>query len=164
MAVYWRWQVLGVSHRAFMSILRLLDRASLWYLRNKRPTWCHLLFYFTSYVLNMFQALIYPSSGACDCSVELPHWSFCSWFDVCWEFRCGWVGVVSVLQAEACNCLCAYWIIQFHDWIRPTKAPQASEFIFHRKKVLLFSKNLWNAVINLLAPELFFFNFSTSCI
>jgi len=98
---------------------------------------------------NMFRTLIYPSSGACDYSVELPHWSYCSWFDVCWsfgvvgldwypccrfrhvsdinisiimslrlfcwittlvvlflvrcvlEFRCGWVGVVSVLQAEA---------------------------------------------------------------
>jgi len=128
---------------------------------------CHLLFYFTSYVLNMFRTLIYPSSGACDYSVKLPHWSYCSWFDVCWrfgvvwlewypccslkhlclslailfhflcaqhvsdinisiirslrlfcwiitlvvlflvrcvwEFRCGWVGVVSVLQASACN-------------------------------------------------------------
>jgi len=42
-------------------------------LKNKRPTWCHLLFYFTSYVLNMFRTLIYPSSGACDCAVELPH-------------------------------------------------------------------------------------------
>jgi len=41
-------------------------------LKNKRPTWCHLLFYFTSYVLNMFRTLIYPSS------------------------------VVSVLQASAC--------------------------------------------------------------
>ena len=111
-------------------------------------------FYFTSYALNMFRTLIYPSSGACDCSVELPLWSYCSWFDVCWsfdvvglewymlqaeaqlqhvsdinisiirsmrlfcwittsvilflvwcvlEFWCGWVGVVSVLQAEACN-------------------------------------------------------------
>ena len=39
----------------------------------KLPTWCHLLFYFTSYVLNMFRALIYPSSGTCDCVVELPH-------------------------------------------------------------------------------------------
>jgi len=29
-------------------------------LKNKRPTWCHLLFYFTSYVLNMFRILIYP--------------------------------------------------------------------------------------------------------
>jgi len=43
-------------------------------LKNKRPTWCHLLFYFTSYVLNMFRTLIYPSSGACDYSVALPHW------------------------------------------------------------------------------------------
>jgi len=29
-------------------ILCLLDRASLWQLKNKRPTWRHLLFYFTS--------------------------------------------------------------------------------------------------------------------
>ena len=55
-------------------------------LKNKRPTWCHLLFHFTSYVLNMFRTLIYPSLGACDYSVELPHWSYCSWFDVCWSF------------------------------------------------------------------------------
>ena len=34
----------------------------------------------------MFRTLIYPSSGACDFSVELPHWSYCSWFDVCWSF------------------------------------------------------------------------------
>ena len=34
----------------------------------------------------MFRTLIYPSSGACDYSVELPHWSYCSWFDVCWRF------------------------------------------------------------------------------
>ena len=69
----------------------------MWLLKNKRPTWCHLLFYFTSYVLNMFRILIYPSSGACDYSVELPYWSYCSWFDVL-EILCGWVGVVS-----ACN-------------------------------------------------------------
>ena len=30
---------------------------------------------FTSYVLNMFRILIYPSSRDCDYSVELPHWS-----------------------------------------------------------------------------------------
>ena len=29
-----------------------------------------LLFYFTSYVLDMFRTLIYPSSGACDYSVD----------------------------------------------------------------------------------------------
>ena len=57
-----------------------------------------MLFYFTSYVLNMFRTLIYPSSGGCDYSVELPHWSYCSWFRCVLEFRCGWVGVLSVLQ------------------------------------------------------------------
>ena len=30
-------------------------------MKNERPTWCHLLFYSTSYVLNMFRTLIYPS-------------------------------------------------------------------------------------------------------
>jgi hypothetical protein len=56
------------------------------YLKNERPTWCHLLFYFTSYVLNMYRTLIYPSSGACDYVVELPHRSSCSQFVVCWRF------------------------------------------------------------------------------
>jgi len=37
-----------------------------------------LAFFFTSYVMNMFRALIYPLSGACDCVLELPYWSFCS--------------------------------------------------------------------------------------
>jgi len=40
-----------------------------------KPTWCHLLFYFTSYVLHMLRTLIYPSSGAYDYSFDLPHWS-----------------------------------------------------------------------------------------
>jgi len=64
-------------------------------LKNKRPTWCHLLFYFTSYVLNMFRTLIYPSSGACDNSA---HWSYCSWFDVCWSF-----GVVGLEWYPCCR-------------------------------------------------------------
>ena len=34
----------------------------------------------------MFRTLIYPSSGACNCAVELPHRSFCSRFVVCWRF------------------------------------------------------------------------------
>ena len=34
----------------------------------------------------MFRTLIYPSSGPCHYSVESPHWSYCSWFDVCWSF------------------------------------------------------------------------------
>jgi len=43
------------------------------YLKTKDQldvTWCY---YFTSYALNMFRTLIYPSSGACDYSVELQH-------------------------------------------------------------------------------------------
>ena len=50
-----------------------------------------LLFYFTSYVLNMFRTLIYLASGDCDYYVELPHWSYCSCFDVFWSF--GLVGL-----------------------------------------------------------------------
>jgi len=45
-------------------------------LKNRLDVTCY--FYFTSYVFNMFRTLIYPSSGACECAVELPHWSYCS--------------------------------------------------------------------------------------
>ena len=37
---------------------------------EQKPTSCHLLFYCTSYRLNMFQALLCPSSGARDCNVD----------------------------------------------------------------------------------------------
>ena len=46
--------------------------------KKKRTTLCFFLFYFTSYVINMFRKLIYPLSGACDYSVELPRLSYCS--------------------------------------------------------------------------------------
>ena len=46
----------------------------------------------------MFRTLIYPLSGACDYSVELPHWSYCSWFDVCWRF-----GVVGLEWYPCCR-------------------------------------------------------------
>ena len=59
---------------------------------------CVAGFYFTSYVFNMFRTLIYPPSGACDYSVELPHWSYCSWFDVCWNF-----GVVGLEWYPCCR-------------------------------------------------------------
>ena len=60
-------------------------------MKNRRPTWCHLLFYFTSYVLNMFQThhqelatiLLNYHIG------PIVHGSMC-------------VGV-SVLQASVCN-------------------------------------------------------------
>jgi len=51
-------------------------------------------FHFTSSMFNMFRTLIYPSSGACDFSIVLPH-SSCVGVSV-WQ-----VGVVSALQAEA---------------------------------------------------------------
>ena len=38
------------------------------------------------------------SSGACDYSVELPHWSYCSWFYVCWSF-----GVVGLEWYPCCR-------------------------------------------------------------
>jgi len=41
---------------------------------------------------------MYPSSGACDYSVELPHRSYCSWFDVCWSF-----GVVGLEWSPCCR-------------------------------------------------------------
>ena len=68
-------------------------------LTKERPTWCHLLFYFTYYVFNMFRTLIYPSSGACDCVDDLPHRSSYSQFVVCWSFGCCSYLVVFVLQA-----------------------------------------------------------------
>ena len=43
-------------------------------------------FYFISSMFNMFRTLIHSFSGACDYSVELPHWLYCSWFDMCWSF------------------------------------------------------------------------------
>ena len=38
------------------------------------------------------------SSRACDYSVELPHWSYCSWLDVCWSF-----GVVRLEWYPCCR-------------------------------------------------------------
>ena len=37
-------------------------------------------------------------SGACDYSVELPQWSYCSWLDVCWSF-----GVVGLQWYPCCR-------------------------------------------------------------
>ena len=77
----------SLSNSSFYSFLPHLSvlqchhliKANHWIkLTNERPTWCHLLFYFTYYVLNMFRTLIYPSSGACDCVDELSHRSSCS--------------------------------------------------------------------------------------
>ena len=60
----------------FFTVWKML-RLFAW-LRNEKPTWCHLLFYFNYCALNMFRTLIYPPSGACDFVEELPHRSSCS--------------------------------------------------------------------------------------
>ena len=105
----WQYPVKQFPVQILKTISSLSDRASLWQLKNKRPTWCHLLFYFTSYVLNMFRTLIYPSSTAC---VELPHWSYCFWFDVCWSF-----GVVGLewLEWYPC-CRLKHWFSLQHGY------------------------------------------------
>ena len=39
-------------------------------------------------------------------SVELPHWSYCSWFDVCWSFGVvglEWYPCCRLKSASACN-------------------------------------------------------------
>jgi len=59
-------------------------------------------FYFTSPMLNMFRTLSRPSSGACDFSIVTPHW-FYVLVSMCVGVSVWLVGVVSVLQAEACN-------------------------------------------------------------
>jgi len=59
-------------------------------------------FYFTSSMLNMFRTLIHQSSGACDFSIVSPHW-LCVLVSMCVGVSVWLVGVVSVLQDEACN-------------------------------------------------------------
>ena len=60
-----------------------------------------LLFHYS--MLNMFRALIHPSSGACDSFVELFHGLYCSG-SMCVEvtLRFGWCGVVSVCRLKQC--------------------------------------------------------------
>ena len=50
-------------------------------------------------MLNMFRTLIYSSWGAYDYSVELPHLFVLFLVRCVLEFRCGWIGVVSVKPA-----------------------------------------------------------------
>ena len=57
-------------------------------------------FYFTSSMLNKFRTLIHPSSGACDFSIVIPHWS-CVLVSMCVGVSVWLFGVVSMWQAEA---------------------------------------------------------------
>jgi len=54
----------------FEDSLRCHSKKTAWLLKNKKPTRCHVLFYCTSYRLNLFRALLCPSSGARDYDVD----------------------------------------------------------------------------------------------
>jgi len=58
-------------------------------------------FYFNSSMLYKFRTLIYPSSGACDFSIVLPH-LLCVLVSMCVGVSVWLVGMVSVWQASAC--------------------------------------------------------------
>ena len=64
-------------------------------------------FYFTSSMVNMFRTLIHPSSGACDFSIVLPHWS-CFLVSMCvgvsvWHDQCG--NTIEKSQAPDDGCI-----------------------------------------------------------
>jgi len=61
----------------------------------------------------MFRTLIYPSSGACDCFVELPHLFFCSRFVVCWRF-----GAAGFEWCPCCRLKLATWLGKFRTSVR----------------------------------------------
>jgi len=58
-----------------------------------------LLFHYL--MLDMFQMLIHPSSGACDLFVVIS-WVILLWFDVCWCYIVVWLWWCGIrMQAEA---------------------------------------------------------------
>ena len=76
----------------------------------KEPTRCHLLFYCTSYRLNMFRALLCPSSGAHDYIqyfLTLVLFTFC----ICWILRCLVCIVVSCLVCIVVVVLCVLLLV-----------------------------------------------------
>ena len=71
-------------------------------------------FFFTSYVLNVFRTLIYPSSGACDCVDELPHRSSCSQFVVCWIFGAAGFRWCSFCRLQPITCILFHFLCAQH--------------------------------------------------
>ena len=65
----------------------------------------------------MFRTLIYPSSGACDCVVDLPHRSSFSQFVVCWRFGkagfgwCSFCRLKHKLYKYCTNCTVGNWTV-----------------------------------------------------
>jgi len=64
LTVHFHWLAKNLNSHIRNSILNLQK------LTNKKPTRCHLLFYCTSYRLNMFWTLLCSSSGARDYNVD----------------------------------------------------------------------------------------------
>jgi len=66
-------------------------------MKNKKPTRCHLLFYYISYRLNMFRALLWPSSGARDYDVDyqIGRFDLGLLYNEC-QVRLGWISVRAV--------------------------------------------------------------------
>ena len=102
------------TSKLFLLILCVLDRASSWYLNKGWPTRWHLLYYI---LLNMFQTLIRPSSGASEyllCCV--------GWLEACWCYVAG-LSVGDVVSESA------YTQIPHHQQTIPlhnTSTPQVS--------------------------------------
>ena len=72
----------------------ILGKQTVLQLKNKKPTKYHLLIYCTSYRLNMVQALLCPSSGARDCTVDYHNGLFV--LGLLWvggQLRLGWSSV-----------------------------------------------------------------------
>jgi len=67
---------------------------------NKRPAWCHLLFLFRFLCAQYVSDINISIIKSLRLFFELPHWSVFLVRCVL-VFRCGWIGVVSVLQASA---------------------------------------------------------------
>jgi len=77
-----------------------MDRASSWYLNKGRPTRWHLLYY-VNLLLNMFQMLIHPSSGACDYLVRCCVGCIVLTWGVlvlCSGIGCWWCGIRAPVQ------------------------------------------------------------------
>jgi len=70
--------------RNINTFLRLLVRASSWYLNKGRPTWWHLIYY-VNLLLNTFQMLTHPSSWPCDYLVRC----CVGWLEACWCYVTG---------------------------------------------------------------------------
>jgi len=64
--IRWRLTFVAQHQTCFMSTWCLSVRASLHMRREEKPTRCHCMLYCTCDTLNMFRALLYPSSGALD--------------------------------------------------------------------------------------------------